>query len=228
MEVIILAGGLGTRLKGYTNGLPKPMISVAGRPFLEIILDRLLDTGFKEICLAVSYKAEIIKNYFGNNYKGISLNYSIEETPLGTGGAIQQAINHLSGNDIFVLNGDTLVDINYHEMMKFHKKNNAELSIATYRMSNYDRYGTVTSDEQHRISAFIEKQATKEGAINAGTYLIKRSIFDSFSFPEMFSFEADLMEKEVNNLLEYAFLTEGYFIDIGVPEDLQKANRELA
>lgn len=228
MEAIILAGGLGTRLKGYANGLPKPMVDISGRPFLEIIMDKLVSANFQRVCLAVSYKAQKIIDHFGCSYKGMDVIYSKEKIPLGTGGAIKQAITQLGSTDIFILNGDTIVDVDYSLLLGFHKKNKADLSITIYKESNYDRYGTVITNQQDRVIDFIEKQTMAEGSINAGVYIIDKTLLEQLSLPDMFSFENDLMEKEVANIKEYAFSTDGYFIDIGIPEDLERAREELS
>lgn len=219
----MLAGGFGTRLGGHLNGLPKPMIPVGKRPFLEFVLDKLVKAGFCKVCLAVSYKAEIIRSHFKDAYKGLGIVYSYESTPLGTGGGIKKAMGKLDSEEIFVLNGDTLVDIDYKSFLEFHNYCQSDLTVATYEMENCDRYGAIKVDKNNRIIKFVEKMSIKKGRINAGVYLINKSIFDYFDLPDEFSFETDFMENNLGEIEEYAFLTVGRFVDIGVPEDLEKA-----
>ena len=229
MEAIILAGGIGSRLDGYKDGNPKPMVDVGGKPFLEILLSKLESFGYSSICLAVGHKSEIIISYFGNKYGKLDIAYSVEKELLGTGGAIKQALTHVSSEIVTVINGDTLVDIDLTELNQFHLEKNAAMTVTAYALSNYDRYGTVVFDEDSkRITQFKEKSFTSQGSINAGVYVINRDIFDEFNLPEKFSFESDFMEKEYELIKEYAFLTQGYFIDIGIPDDLEKIRKDRA
>jgi len=177
MEAIILAGGFGTRLSNILFDVPKPMAPVNGKPFLKYVFDYLLKNGITHAILALGYKAEVIQKYFGDKYKGISITYSIEDFPLGTGGAIKKALSCCNEDDVFVLNGDTYFDVNLKEMKLFHDNKKSNLTIAVKAMRDFDRYGTVVI-EDHMIKRFEEKKPTDQGKINGGIYLIKKTIFD--------------------------------------------------
>lgn len=223
MEAIILAGGFGTRLSHIVTDVPKPMAKVSGHPFLNYIFEYLLQNDIKHIILAVGYKAKTIQDYFGNNYKGIPITYSMEDTPLGTGGAIKKAISYSKGDNTFIVNGDTYFDVDLKNMNTFHHDNNSDISIAVKPMSNFERYGSVVIDG-NRIKKFEEKKPTLKGKINGGIYLINNKILNSVK-EESFSFEKVVLESGLVPI--YAFESNGYFIDIGVPEDYYKAQEDF-
>jgi len=225
MEVIILVGGLGTRLSHIVKDVPKPMAPVGDVPFLVHVFEYLLKFEVKRVVLATSYKTEIIEGFLGNNYKGIGISYSIETEPLGTGGGIKKALTCCSREDVCVLNGDTYFNVDLIEMQKYHKKNNAILTVALKKMYNFDRYGTVEVDG-NSIVKFNEKKKEKEGYINGGIYFIKRDSLNGIN-EKVFSFEKNYLEKFVLEGLFKGFISDGYFIDIGVPEDYYRANNEL-
>lgn len=225
MEAIILAGGFGTRLSHIVKDVPKPMALVQNKPFLEYILNFLAKQSITQIILATGYKHSIIENYFKHSYKKIKISYSIEDSPLFTGGAIKKAISLCKNDNIFIINGDTFFDVNLRQMFDFHINNNADITIATKLMNNFDRYGSVSLNKNNnKINNFLEKKQTEKGLINGGIYIIKRDIFDLANvYNEKFSFEVDIMEKKVNDLNIYSFESQGFFIDIGIPEDYYKA-----
>ena len=226
-EAIILAGGLGTRLRNVVKNIPKPMADINSKPFLEYVLDYLSIFGLERIILSVGYKYEVILKYFGKKYKNMTLIYSIENEPLGTGGTIKKSLSLVSEDDILILNGDTFFKINFAKFLDFHKRKNADLSIALKPMKNFDRYGTVEIDKENRVKGFEEKKFKKAGLINGGIYLLKTEIFKKIEFPEKFSFEKDFLEKFYKELQFYGLPFDDYFIDIGVPEDYERAKREL-
>lgn len=226
-QAVVLAGGLGTRLRTVVQDLPKPMAPVNGRPFLEYVLDELNDFGIEEIVLAVGYKFEIIRAHFGHHYRSLTISYSIENEPLGTGGGIRQAFDLLYDEPAFVLNGDTLFKVDLANMADFHVQSNSDLTIALKPMENFDRYGTVEIEKSGRIAAFHEKKHCPKGLINGGIYLFSKSIFEVENYPEKFSFEKDLLEKHMRDLKISGFLSDAYFIDIGIPEDYRRASLEL-
>lgn len=225
MEGIILAGGFGTRLSHIVKDVPKPMAPIKGTPFLAYVMEYLLRFKVEKIVMAVGYKAEVIEKYFGNNYKGIEIIYSEEKEPLGTGGAIKKALGYCSNESVVVLNGDTYFDVDLNEMKKFHDKNDSKLTIGLKKMFDFDRYGTVEI-ENDAIVKFNEKRKMEEGYINGGTYVISKDIFDGIE-KKSFSFETDYMEKFVSKEKFKGFISSGYFIDIGIPEDYYKADKEL-
>lgn len=226
MEAILLAGGFGTRLSHIVSDVPKPMAPVCGKPFLQYILDDLAQQGMQRVVLAVGYKADCIQRFFGNSYCGMQLVYSLEDKPLFTGGAIKKALSVCAEPNVFILNGDTFFAVDLATMLAAHLNHNALLTIATKQMSNFKRYGTVKTDATGRIIGFTEKQPCKAGAINGGVYLLRKNALEQIPL-EKFSFETDFMEKQFVDQPFYAISSDGYFIDIGVPEDYAKAQEDF-
>lgn len=225
MEAIVLAGGKGTRLKSVIKDLPKPMADVAGKPFLSYILNRLIYSGFSHVVISVGYRHEVITEYFGKNWRGLEIDYYTEDKPLLTGGAIKAAISICRENRVFVLNGDTFFDIDYETMQKISVETNAPLVMAVKKMQNFDRYGSLEVSNG-RIVNFHEKQYTQEGYINGGIYLIEKTALDCIK-DECFSFETDFAEKFCDKLKIPVCFSDGYFIDIGIPEDYARAQKEF-
>lgn len=225
MEAIVLAGGLGTRLREVVKEVPKPMAPINNTPFLKYILDYLNTYNIKKVVLAVGYKWEIIRDYFGTQYKGMTLEYSVEEEQLGTGGAIKQALTRCVESDVFVINGDTYFDVDLQEMLNHHKRVKAELTIATKRMYEFDRYGTLEC-YNNRIIKFEEKKFNLEGNINGGIYLCKKSLLDQIQ-ENKFSFEKDIMERFVSEKYFSSFESKAYFIDIGIPSDYRQFQEDM-
>lgn len=226
-SAIILAGGLGTRLQSVVKDLPKPMADISGKPFLEYLLLRLSQQGIKKVILSVGYKWESIRDYFGERFQEVSIQYSIEDHPLKTGGAILKAVRSADEESFFVFNGDTFFDLDSADFCRQHERSEGLLSVALKRMNNFDRYGVVRTDSENRILEFEEKRFHEAGNINAGVYLLNRGLFDHLSFPEKFSFEKDLMERYCREMKFFGFPFDGYFIDIGIPEDYARAQQEL-
>ena len=227
-EAVILAGGFGTRLSHVLGNVPKPMAPVYGKPFLCYMLDRLYDAGVTHVVLATGYLHEVIDHYFRNGYRGMTITCSVEDTPLFTGGAIVKAMQHISSGDFLVLNGDTLFDINLAQLCDFHTTHNAHLTIALRGVPDTSRYGAVTC-EQNRIIAFHEKtDSLGAGTINGGIYCINHSWLMSQTLPEKFSFEKELMQPMAGQNGFYGVTSDGYFIDIGIPEDYHRAQQEFA
>lgn len=227
MEAIILAGGLGTRLRNVIPDLPKPMAPICGRPFLAILLDELISTGFTTITLAVGYRYEAIRDYFRQNYGSLRLNYSVEKKPLGTGGAIRLALEQTTAPQVFVLNGDTHLELDYRAMLRAHLKAGAALTMAVIRVPDAGRYGALDIEQGH-IRGFFEKGRSGPGWINGGVYLLSAELLDRYALPRVFSFETNLLTPNVRELKPLAFQTEGTFIDIGIPEDYDRAQDLLA
>jgi D-glycero-alpha-D-manno-heptose 1-phosphate guanylyltransferase len=225
-EAIILAGGFGTRLKNLVDEIPKSMAPIDKRPFLTYIFEHLLKYRIKKIVLAAGYKHESIISCFGNSYKGIKLIYSIENEPLGTGGAILKATRKISSQFCYVLNGDTCFNIDLSAFEQSFFKAKAVLSVALKSMSDFDRYGSVTT-ERDRIISFNEKKFCKAGLINGGVYILDKKWLKNNAPDKIFSFEKEILEKLVSKDVIGCFLSDTYFIDIGIPEDYIKASREL-
>lgn len=222
MEAIVLAGGLGTRLRGVVPDLPKPMAPVQGRPFLSFVLDQLLVAGFETAVLAVGYRHEAIRSHFGERYRGLALRYSAESEPLGTGGAIRLAWPLASAPQVFVLNGDTYLEIDHKAMLEAHLRAAAQLSMAVYRVPDASRYGALELADG-RVRGFFEKGRSGPGWINAGVYILSSELRACVSREGAFSFEQDLLAPEVETIRPLAFPADGLFIDIGIPEDYARA-----
>lgn len=220
MEAIILAGGFGTRLASVVTDVPKPMAPVAEQPFLKYIVEDLINQGIKKIIIAVCYKKECIMDYFKDNYKGIEIEYSIEDHPLKTGGAIKQALEKCKNDKVFVINGDTYFEVDLCDMSNFSQQYNSNVVIAVRRMLEFSRYGQVVIQD-NKIEMFKEKEYCTDGLINGGIYLLSRKILEDY--PVMFSLEDDFFPKILENEKIFAYESKGYFIDIGVPEDYLKA-----
>jgi len=225
-EAVILAGGLGTRIRSVVSDRPKVMIDVGGRPFLEILLERMMRRGLRRVILATGYMHERIESRFGARFGDVEIVYSRETHGLGTGGAVWKAIQAASQEDVFVFNGDTFFDIDLAAFHSFHKSAGADACMALKPMRGFDRYGTVQV-EGTRITGFREKQPTGEGLINGGIYLLNRKNLAKLEMPETFSIEKDFFEKYAGQIHIGAFICDGYFIDIGIPEDYERARAEL-
>lgn len=225
-EAIILAGGFGTRLASVVD-VPKPMAPINDIPFLEYILNYLAKHQVTKIHLAVGYKHQVIVDYFGETYKNCTLNYVVEDTPLGTGGAVKKALKEVTSDQVFIINGDTFFDVDLIQMENHFNLKNATVSLALKPMKDFDRYGVVEVDETNRILAFKEKQHCENGAINGGIYLLKTNIFKELDFPEQFSLEQDYFDKYCSHANFFGFISDTYFIDIGIPTDYSKAQEEL-
>lgn len=227
MEAIVLAGGLGTRLASKLEGIPKAMAPIAGRPFLEILLNQLKRAGCSRVLLSVGHLRGVIQDYFGGFWQGLRLDYVMEETPLGTGGAIRKALKYAAEENVLVLNGDTFLAADYAAMLEFHQARRAALTMAVTHQPDVSRYGGVVLDGK-RIVGFEEKGRSRPGWINAGAYVIEKEIEWPPTLPERFSFELDYLVPEVGGLAPSAFEVDGFFLDIGVPEDLERAQTALA
>lgn len=225
-EAIVLAGGFGTRLQKVVSEVPKPMAPVAGKPFLQYILDYLIAHKVTHAVLAVGYLRETIIDFFGDQYQSLKITYSIEDNPLGTGGGILQACNYLNGDNAFVINGDTFFDVDLIELSAYHQTNNALLTVALKKMEKFDRYGTVELGSDGKITGFLEKKYLDEGLINGGIYCLNKQVFHP-ELPQVFSFEKEILEKEIVNRKIYGLRSEGYFIDIGIPEDYARAQTDF-
>lgn len=225
---IILAGGLGTRLRSVVNELPKSMALVNGKPFLEFMLHYLERQKIQRVILSVGYKKESVMDYFGTKWNNIEIDYCIEDEPLGTGGAISKAAEMVNEPLFYVLNGDTLFDIDLTALAIKLSSNNADAVLALRKVENVNRYGSVECDSNQKISAFVEKgEKQGEGLINGGIYCINKETFLKRNLPEKFSIEKDFFQKYLNELNLYGMESSAYFIDIGIPEDYKRAQQEL-
>jgi len=228
MEAVILVGGLGTRLRKAISDLPKAMAPVNGRPFLEYQLAYLKNNGITRVILAVGYKKDYIISHFGNKFLQMDIAYAEEDQPLGTGGAIMNAIHNVSEEQFYILNGDTIFDINLKKLQEVHQAKNADLTIALRKVHDTSRYGAVAMGEDGRVKGFLEKgEAEGEGLINGGIYFGTRDFFDKIALKGKFSFEKEILELKYNKYLFYGVAFDDYFLDIGIPEDYNRAQNEF-
>ena len=226
MECIVLAGGLGTRLRGVVGELPKCLAPVAGRPFLGWVLDNLELCGFNHIILSLGYGSGAVQVFVAQRNGAAEFECVVEREPLGTGGAIRLALTRAREEAVFVLNGDTWFDLSFHEMLEAHHASGATATLALKPMRDFDRYGTVTLGEDGRtIEAFHEKAPCTEGLINGGIYLIARDALKTL--PEKFSMEREWLEPQVATGCLAGYVNDGYFLDIGIPEDYQRAQADF-
>jgi D-glycero-alpha-D-manno-heptose 1-phosphate guanylyltransferase len=226
-EAIILAGGLGTRLREAVPDLPKCMAPVAGKPFLSYVIDHLRMQGIERFIFSLGYKWGVIEEYLQKEYSTLDYTSVIEEEPLGTGGAIQLAIQKASSQNVVIANGDTIFKIALNEISALHHAKDAECTLALKPMQNFDRYGVVETEAGGKIISFKEKQFYENGLINGGIYLLNKEKFLNHSFPQKFSFEKDYLEKFCEEGKFFGSVQDEYFIDIGIPGDYQKAQTDL-
>lgn len=239
---IILAGGFGTRLQTVVSDVPKPMAPVNGLPFLNYQLNYLKHYGIKNVIISVGYLAIKIKEYYKDSFNGMSIYYANELTPLGTGGGIRLALEKADSKQVIVLNGDSFFDVDLNEFYRNSYLHESDFSIAIRKVENAGRYGTIelgkyvlpggiteNLEKFFKVAAFKEKSGNEgEGFINGGVYILNKKQFFKFTKPNhTFSIEKDFFETQCANQDIGAFISDGYFIDIGVPEDYLKAQHDF-
>ncbi|MEO5685391.1 MAG: nucleotidyltransferase family protein [Chitinophagaceae bacterium] len=226
-EAIILAGGLGTRLQSAVPDVPKCMAPVNGKPFLSYVIDYYSKQGIEKFIFSLGYKHAVISTWLQKEYPALSIQYTIENEPLGTGGGIQLATEKVKGKDVLILNGDTLFKVDLEKLAAFHAQMASACTLSLKPMTNFERYGVVETEDDGRIKSFQEKKHYDQGLINGGVYLLNTGRFRQQKRPEKFSFEKDYLERSYSAMPMYGYVQEGYFIDIGVPEDFERAQQEM-
>jgi len=222
-NAVILAGGLGTRLREAVPDLPKVLAPVNGRPFLCYVLDRLADAGCSTAVLAVGYGRDVVRSVIGARHGSVAIKYSEEQTPLGTGGAAAHAAKFVSTADVVVLNGDTFAEVDYCTMLAAHRAAVARVTVAVKWVDDVARFGAVDLVGD-RIVRFKEKGERGPGLINAGVYVFDTTLLASLDDRnEAFSLETDVLHRRTPELTPLAFITTGRFVDIGVPDDYRTA-----
>jgi len=229
---IILAGGLGTRLRGSIGDIPKCMAPIAGKPFLHYLFKYLEAQGVGQVTLSLGYRAEVVLDWLQKETRTFGIGQVLETEPLGTGGGIALALQACSTSTAFVVNGDTFFDVSLQDMHHHFLRHDTETMLALKHLKNFERYGTVRMQPNAgsagtQILGFQEKQAMASGLINGGIYCIDREAFLQRAFPEKFSFEKDYLETTVGEGRLSGYQSDGYFIDIGVPEDFQRAQTDF-
>jgi D-glycero-alpha-D-manno-heptose 1-phosphate guanylyltransferase len=235
-SALVLAGGLGTRLRPAFAGGPKALAPVQGKPFLDYLLRWLALSGVRNAILCVGYKASHIQDYArsGEGW-GLDLHYSVEDKLLGTGGAIKKAETLISGDHIFVINGDTYLDVSLEHMLAYHLERKALATIATPQVRDTLRYGSVELDERGRVVAFREKGSKTQAPdasgssemINGGVYVLSRQCLAGVRPKCEVSFEREVLPNLIATKRVFGFRTNGYFLDIGVESDYNRAQTEL-
>jgi NDP-sugar pyrophosphorylase family protein len=222
---VILAGGKGTRLKPFTISIPKPLVPVGDKPILEHLIKKLADEGFTDIIITVNHLAELIKAFFGDGSKwGISIKYSIEDKPLSTMGPIR-LIDSLP-EDFLILNGDVLTNMNFNELFSFHTNKKSLFTIASHLRKEKIDYGVLEIDHE-KLKIFNEKPEI-EFRVSMGIYAANRRILQYIPENKSFGFD-DLMLKLLSiNENVNVFTHDGYWLDIGRPDDYEKAINDFA
>jgi NDP-sugar pyrophosphorylase family protein len=222
---VILAGGLGTRLRSSIGDLPKPLAPINGRPFLEYLLQWLRRQVLTRVVLCVGYRHELIEDYFGDgSVLGMQISYSVEEKPLGTGGALANARAYL-GSPFLVMNGDTFFDADLAPLLAAHMADDVPATMSLVSVPDTTRYGAVALDAGSYITHFIEKGSSGPGQINAGVYALSSSVFDYFPPRLPISLEKDVFTRLAQQHQLRGCLLHGYHIDIGTPESFAEFNR---
>ncbi len=225
MEVVVLAGGLGTRLRSVVSEVPKCMASVLNKPFLHYLLRYISKYEVSKVILSVGYLKEVIFNWIDEVKSEFTFEivFAVEEEPLGTGGGIAFAMQDVVGDNCVVLNGDTFLDVDLDDLMQNHVNLKSKVTVALKEMTCFSRYGNVIYNSDNVIQSFIEKKYTEKGHINAGVYVINKDYLNQITSKEKFSFEEEVLTPGAKRNDLYGYVTDGYFIDIGIPEDYNKA-----
>ncbi|MDT7041677.1 nucleotidyltransferase family protein [Candidatus Nitronereus thalassa] len=218
-----MAGGLGTRLQSVLVGKPKVLAEVKGRPFLSYLLDEIHDADYRRVVLCVGYKAQQVRQKFGENYKSLELNYSQESSPLGTGGALRLASSLVNSKRVLVLNGDSFCQVNLCAFEKWHVAKKSQVSIVLTHVPNVKRFGRVQISKDEMVLAFEEKtNESTPGLINAGVYLVNKSLITTIPEHKPISLEKDIFPKWIQRGI-CGYEAGGKFIDIGTPESFVSA-----
>jgi len=226
-EAIILAGGLGTRLRSSVPDLPKCMAPVNGTPFISYVIEYLKTQGIEKFIFSLGYKSEMVTDFINAQYASLNAEFAIEEEPLGTGGAVKLACRKAFRKSILVTNGDTLFKVDTNKLAAFHFMCGADCTLGLKPMKDFERYGVVELAKDYSIKNFSEKKFYREGLINGGIYALNVGKFLHEDLPEKFSFEKDYLEKSYSARRMFGIVEDAYFIDIGIPEDYERAGKEL-
>lgn len=219
---VVLAGGLGTRLRSVVADRPKPLAEIAGRPFLEYVLDQVRRAGITEVVLSTGHRAELVEAAFGNGSAlGMSISYSVEREPLGTAGALRQLRPRLGGMPLLVMNGDSYFDVPLDELITFHGSRPATVSMALRAVEDAGRYGSVRLGEAGRVIEFVEKRAAGEpGVINGGIYIFGPDVLGLIPDLTPLSLEREVFPALIDRGI-FGRTFEGFFVDIGLPSEYE-------
>lgn len=219
----ILAGGLGTRLRPVVSDRPKVMAVVAGRPFLTRLLDQLAESGIRRTVLCTGYMGDMIRRGLGDRYRDMELVYAVEDTPLGTGGALRNAAGLVSGELLLVLNGDSYCHCDLADFIAGHAASGVDAGMVLARVDDAARFGAVRVNAESLVESFIEKGAqTGPGWINAGVYLLPTALIREIPAGQVVSLEREVIPHIIAGGL-YGYRCSGSFIDIGIPDEYRRA-----
>ena len=225
ITALILAGGLGTRLSSVVSDRPKVLASVNGRPFLSYLLEQLIAADFRDVILCTGYKAEMIKKAFGNCYKNLTIRYSRESEPLGTGGALRYALPMIEEETVLAMNGDSYIDEDMSAYIEWYFKNKVETALLLTKVADASRYGSVEVNIKGCIICFDEKKENAgSGYINAGVYIFKKHLLESIPSASPFSLEREFFPSLIGKGL-FGYLCESELLDIGTPKSYGRAER---
>lgn len=228
LAAVVLAGGMGTRLRSVVADRPKVLAPVAGRPFLTYLLDQIADAGFRRIVLSTGHLAEQFAEVIGDRYRNIQIVYAHEEQPLGTGGAIRFACGFTDADQLLVMNGDSYCAVDLSSYIGWHIDGGNDVSLMLAKVSDTSRYGTVEVEADKRITAFIEKRPeSTAGYINAGVYLLRRPMLEQIPTGPS-SMERDVFPVWLCERSMMGWVTDGEFIDIGIPSDYERSHEFMA
>jgi D-glycero-alpha-D-manno-heptose 1-phosphate guanylyltransferase len=232
MEAIVLAGGLGSRLRSTVPNLPKPLAPIGEKPFLDYLLDYWQAQGVKHFILSVGYKEELIRNYFGDKYKNSRVDYIVEKKPLGTGGGLLLSVKSLKLNQPFlVLNGDTLFKINLSNLLKHHSTCKADMTLSLSNLADNSRYSEVLLDKSGKLIRSLKRRSktSNNKVSNGGVYLLEPTLLDDYKSHNIkYSLEDELLPDLLKKNKRIAgFVSKEKFIDIGRPEDYRRAEKIL-
>jgi NDP-sugar pyrophosphorylase family protein len=226
MKAIILAGGKGTRLRPYTTVIPKPLVPVGNKAILEILISRLKASGITDLTLCVNHMAALIMAYFGDGTKwGVKIEYSQEDKFLSTVAPIK-LVKNLPKN-FLVMNGDLLTDLDFRDLYNYHLKNHAIITVATYKRESQINFGVIDIDEKESVAIGFQEKPVHEVNVSMGVYAFNKKLLSYVPDHKLFGFD-DLMHKllcEKQTVKVYPF--NGYWLDIGRPEDYEKANNYI-
>lgn len=232
MKAVILVGGEGTRLRPLTYDLPKPMVPICGKPFTQYTLELIKSHGIDEVIFSLGYKWDSFTDYFGDGSSlGMKIHYVVEDSPLGTAGAIKNVEEYLDEGSFLVFNGDILSEMNLSEIIRFHKDNDSYCTIVLTPVDNPCIYGVVELDDTHRIRKFTEKprpEEVKSNLINAGLYALEHSVLDRMERGKKYSIEREIFPALLNEGKRmFGYNYDGYWMDIGTPLKYLSANQDL-
>lgn len=226
MEAIVLAGGLGSRLRKIVADVPKPMAPINGRPFLEILLSQLAKNNFNRVIISIGYMGQVIKNHFSSNFMNMDIVYVHEDAPLGTGGGVRLAMEKIAQDHVYIFNGDTFLNLEVDRVESQWRQNKNPIIIAR-KVEDTSRFGRLLIKE-NSVIGFDEKSIDGPGMINAGCYVLNRGQLFDFKLGNAFSLEKDYLAKQVVRSKFDVFITKGEFIDIGVPDDYLRSQLMLS